>query len=98
MPAMKSTRLILFGLIASVVGALAEAPAADAKGKAKVTYQEQVSSIFRNRCTTCHNADKQKGGLTLESYTGALQGGGSGKVIEPGHPDASTLLQLALHK
>ncbi len=86
--------------LALLVGAIAPAvtEAADAKGKSKVTYQDQVAPIFRQRCNTCHNADKQKGGLTLETFTGAMQGGGSGKVVEPGDPDSSTLLQLVMHK
>ena len=76
----------------------AVAPAADAKAKPKVTYQEHVSAIFRNRCASCHNADKQKGGLNLELFGSVMQGGGSGKVIDPGNADDSTLLQLIMHK
>jgi mono/diheme cytochrome c family protein len=92
----KLTSLIVCGLFGMASGA----SAADAKDKdqAKVTYQDQVSQIFQSRCNTCHNADKQKGGLTLENFGGALRGGGSGKVVEPGDPDASTLLQLVMHK
>jgi hypothetical protein len=81
-------------LLVSTATALAD----DAKGKPKVTYADQVSAIFRARCNTCHNADKQKGGLSLETYTGAMQGGGSGKVVEPGDSDASSLLQQVMHK
>ena len=36
--------------------------------KAKVTFQDQVSQVFRSRCNSCHNADKQKGGLNLETF------------------------------
>ena len=89
------TRLVLtLGLLS--VSIAVEASAADAKPK--VTFADQVAPIFRNRCNTCHNADKAKGGLTLESFGGAMQGGGSGKVVEPGDPDSSTLLQLVSHK
>ncbi|HWE40280.1 MAG TPA: c-type cytochrome domain-containing protein [Isosphaeraceae bacterium] len=70
--------------------------AADARPK--VNFQDQVSTIFRNRCNSCHNADKQKGGLNLETFGTAMQGGGSGKVIEPGDLDTSTLFQLVSHK
>lgn len=94
---MQAKRLgaLISSLIPLALG-LPTASAADAK--AKVTYAEQVSQIFKTRCNTCHNADKQKGGLTLETYSGTLQGGGSGKVIEPSDPDGSTLLQLVMHK
>ncbi|MBI1324061.1 hypothetical protein GC170_12865 [bacterium] len=63
---------------------------------AKITYQEQVQAIFRNRCNSCHNADKQKGGLNLESFATTIAGGSSGAVIEPGDPDSSTLLGLVM--
>ena len=83
------------GTLVLALGSLA--PAADTKG-AKVTFADQVTPIFRNRCGSCHNPDKQKGGLNLETYSAAMQGGGSGKVIEPGDTDGSTLLQLVMHK
>jgi WD40 repeat protein len=86
-----------------VLGVLTVAAALPARGEevkkaAKVNYEEQVSAIFKNRCNGCHNADKQKGGLNLETYGTAMQGGGSGKVIEPGDLEASTLYQLVSHK
>lgn len=84
-----STLLITMAVVA--------APAlAQDKEKAKVTFQDQALTVFRNRCNSCHNADKQKGGLNLESYTTAMAGGSSGKVIEPGDPDGSTLLGLVM--
>ncbi|SIN96908.1 WD-40 repeat-containing protein [Singulisphaera sp. GP187] len=89
---LNTTGIILSGLIA-----LAPSLSLAADAKAKVTYQDQVSAIFKNRCNSCHNADKQKGGLNLETYSSAMQGGGSGKVVEPGDPDSSTLYQLVTH-
>lgn len=65
--------------------------------KAKVTYQDHVQAIFRSRCNSCHNADKQKGGLNLESFATTIAGGSSGAVIEPGDPDSSSLLGLVMH-
>lgn len=90
-------------LIVSLCGGLAVlglgslAPAADTKG-AKVTFADNVSPILRNRCGSCHNPDKAKGGLNLETFSAAMQGGGSGKVIEPGDPDGSTLLLVVTHQ
>jgi len=84
---------LFFGITASSWLA-ASSQAADAK--AKVTFQDQVSAVFKNRCNSCHNGDKQKGGLNLETFGGAMQGGGSGKVIEPGDPENSTLLALIM--
>ena len=56
------------------------------------------SAIFRSRCGSCHNPDKQKGGLNLDNYGAAMQGGGSGKVIEPGDAESSTLFLVITHK
>ena len=63
-----------------------------------MTYQDHVSAVFRSRCGSCHNPDKQKGGLNLDNYGSAMQGGGSGKVIEPGDAESSTLFLVVTHK
>ena len=73
------------------------ATAADEKAKPKVNFQDNVLAIFQARCNSCHNADKAKGGLALETYASAIQGGGSGKVVEPGDLDGSHLWQLVTH-
>lgn len=94
----RSLGLLSLGGIASILLANPPARAEEAKKAAKITYEEHVSSIFKNRCNGCHNADKQKGGLNLETFGTAMQGGGSGKVVEPGDLDASTLFQLVTHQ
>ena len=84
---------------AGLAHALPAAPAdAPPKAAPKPSFQGEVGPIFRNRCNTCHNADKAKGGLNLETYASALQGGGSGKVVEPGDPDSSRLWELVSHQ
>ena len=88
---------VLSALVFSCLGVVSVGFAADPP-KAKVTYQDHVSAVFRSRCGSCHNPDKQKGGLNLDNYGSAMQGGGSGKVIEPGDADNSTLFQVISHK
>ena len=61
------------------------------------TYEEHVLPIFREKCGSCHNADKKQGGLDLMSFGQAMAGGSSGEVIAPGDPDGSYLWQLASH-
>ena len=61
------------------------------------TYEEHVLPIFREKCCSCHNADKKQGGLDLTSHSQALAGGSSGEVIAPGDADGSYLWQLASH-
>ena len=70
---------------------------ADEKGKPKVSFAEQVAPIFRAKCNSCHNSDKQKGGLNLESYGSTMAGGASGKVVEAGDLGGSRLFGLVSH-
>src|SRR5262249_36623824 len=79
--------------------ALAESThAADAKKAAKVTYDEQVLPILRDKCIACHSQDKSRGGLVVSTYTTLMAGGSSGEVIKPGDPDNSRLFLLVSHK
>ncbi len=57
------------------------------------TWDGYFQALFRNRCDTCHGATKV-GGLSLETYQSALQGGNSGPAIVPGDPDNSLLVQM----
>jgi len=71
---------------------------ADTKKAAKVTYEEHVLPILRDKCIGCHNQDKKRGGLVLSNYTAAMQGGSSGVVVKPGDLDNSLLFKLVSHK
>jgi Planctomycete cytochrome C/Anaphase-promoting complex subunit 4 WD40 domain len=59
----------------------------------KITYDDQVSAIFRNNCFKCHNSDKAKGELDLTTYSAVLKGGGSGKAVLPGDAPGSKLFK-----
>src|SRR3954454_697996 len=65
---------------------------------AKTTYAEHVLPILREKCLNCHNADKSRGGLDLSTYGKTMEGGSSGAVIKPGHPDDSRLVLLTSQK
>lgn len=84
------------GLAALLLAVLAVPGQAEDK-KAKVNFQDHVLPIFRAKCGTCHGADQAKGGLVLESYSAAMQGGASGAVVEPGDLDGSRLWELVSH-
>ncbi len=57
----------------------------------KVTYDDHVRPLLENKCFSCHNPDKKKGGLELTSYAGLLNGGSGGAVVDAGNPTASRL-------
>lgn len=78
-------------LVSAAIGVRAE-------DKPKINYKEHVAGIFQAKCNACHNGDKKKGGLALDSFSGVMQGGGSGAVIEPGDPDGSRLYLLVAHQ
>lgn len=65
---------------------------------AKVNYAEHVLPLLREKCLNCHNADKSRGGLDLSTFAKTMEGGSSGVVIKPGHPEDSRLFLLASHK
>ncbi len=60
----------------------------------KVTYADQISPIFRNACTNCHNPDKKKAGLDLTTYQATMAGGENGPVIKPGNADGSLIYKV----
>ncbi|MCA9410673.1 MAG: hypothetical protein KC944_05665, partial [Candidatus Omnitrophica bacterium] len=62
-----------------------------------ISYVEHIRPIFQANCFSCHNRDKRRSGLSLESVSDALEGGSSGQVIVPGKPDQSRLFRLVAH-
>jgi hypothetical protein len=61
------------------------------------TYADDVLAVFKQHCTNCHGADKQKGGLNLATYAALQAGGASGAVVAPGDPAKSRLYTLTAH-
>ena len=87
-------------LAALLVGLVLTHPApteAQEKKPPKVTYDDHVKPLLRQKCFSCHNADKHKGDLDMTNYTNLLLGGGSGEVVEPGDSSGSYLYQLITH-
>jgi hypothetical protein len=54
----------------------------------------EAGALLAKTCLKCHNAEKHKGGLRLDSRTAALQGGDlSAKVLVPGKSAESDLVR-----
>lgn len=70
---------------------LAKLPAAAQK---KIDFVKEIQPIFRRTCYSCHGAEKQEGGLRLDSKKRAFEGGDNGKVLVPGKSDHSSLLAM----
>jgi hypothetical protein len=56
-------------------------------------FNDVVEPVFESKCNSCHDPDKTKGGLMLISEKSILKGGKDGKIIIPGQPQLSLLLQ-----
>ncbi len=56
-------------------------------------FEAKVRPLLIERCLECHDERKQKGGLRLDSVPGWQAGGDGGRVIVPGDPNASVLVQ-----
>jgi hypothetical protein len=52
-----------------------------------------VEPIFQDKCISCHNPGKTKGGLNLIDEQSILKGGKDGKLFVAGQPQISLLLQ-----
>ncbi len=89
-----SEGLAVFSLAcASGLCLVASAPAQD-----KVTFDDHVATILRQRCSSCHNATAKKADLDVTNYLSLMQGGASGVVIEAGDASASYLYALVAHE
>ena len=75
--------LLLAGLLAPSAPALGAGEDAAAAKAARITYDDHISEIFRSQCFKCHNQDRKKGGLALNTYGLTMEGGSSGKVVKP---------------
>jgi hypothetical protein len=62
------------------------------------TYEDHVLPVFREKCCSCHNADRKAGGLDLTSYQQMMAGGNSGDVVAGGDADGSYLWQVVSHE
>ena len=61
-------------------------------------FERQVRPILRERCHSCHGADKQESDLRLDSIASARNGGVRGAAVEPGEPEESLLVSAISYK
>jgi len=58
-----------------------------------VVYQHMVKPILQQKCISCHNSSKAKGGLIMENEQSLLKGGKNGKLWEVGEADFGRMMQ-----
>lgn len=62
----------------------------------KLVFQHVILPIFEAKCNKCHNEDKSKGDLRLDTYEMAMKGGENGNNLVAGKPDESLTIQRIL--
>jgi uncharacterized membrane protein len=55
-------------------------------------YAALVSPILEKKCNGCHNAEKSKGKLRMDSYEAIIKGGENGDNVVPGNPEKSLMI------
>ncbi len=62
-------------------------------------FEKRIRPVLVERCYSCHSkqANKQRGGLLLDSRDGLRQGGDNGPAIVPGKPGESLLIKAIRH-
>lgn len=61
-----------------------------------IAYNDIIKPILETKCYSCHNANKQKGGLRMDDSLKLMKGGKDGKIIEPGNADESEMIKRLL--
>ena len=90
--------------LALLVLALAMPPTAPAADPAPAPspdqvafFEKEVRPLLVEACAKCHGAEKQKGGLRVDSLRALLDGGDSGPALVPGQPEESLLIEAVRH-
>lgn len=58
-----------------------------------LVYGDIAARILEDKCVSCHNPNKTKGGLLMTSLNGLLAGGEVGNTVVAGKPEESELLR-----
>lgn len=56
------------------------------------TFKSEVMPLLKRHCIKCHGVSKKEAGLQLHSAVRIYQGGETGAVVIPNHPETSSLL------
>src|SRR2546423_12555998 len=61
-------------------------------------FETRIRPLLSDACGKCHGAEKQRGGLRLDSRAALLKGGETGPAVLPGKPDESLLLKAVRYE
>jgi cytochrome c553 len=89
--------LVSLGALLALVGRSAAQEAAPGSEEAKF-FETRIRPLLLDSCSKCHGAEKQRGGLRVDSRAALLKGGDTGPAILPGKPAESLLLKAVRHE
>ena len=58
-----------------------------------VDFVKEVQPLLETRCLECHNPDKVKGDLLMDTLANMLKGGENGPLLVAGNADKSLLIE-----
>ncbi|MEM7011674.1 MAG: PSD1 and planctomycete cytochrome C domain-containing protein [Verrucomicrobiota bacterium] len=82
-------------LISAAAG-LGLAGTAVAQDAPAVDFVKDIAPIFEFKCVSCHNADKDKGGLRMDTHEWLMKGGDSGSAIAGNSADSLIFERVTL--
>lgn len=85
-----SARIAFLASLSCAIASVTSAAAQDV-----AFFEKKVLPVLQARCFECHSHEKKiKGGLTLDSRSGWVEGGDHGPAVVAGKPDGSLLIQM----
>lgn len=65
-------------------------------GDNATVYAALIAPVLNAKCNDCHNAEKSKGELRLDTHELILKGGDNGETVVLGHPEKSRMITSVL--
>ncbi len=61
-----------------------------------IVYQDLVQPVLKQKCWSCHNSEKQKGKLRMDTPEFLTKGGEDGQIVKAGFPLESEIIKRLL--
>ncbi len=98
---MNSSKLILAVLALasslSLVATAADAKLPPTSDKKDVTYASDIKAIFDVSCVKCHNGERARAKLHMDTLEGILKGTKEGKIVTVGNSADSFIVKSIAH-
>lgn len=79
--------------VGAACGLLLSVPLDGQKDSKAPEFEADIAPIFKANCTVCHSGATPQSELDLTNLAGVLKGGKSGRVVVPGSPERSLLVE-----